>query len=45
MFEADASLMHYGMTATSGWEWFNPVRNEERFKAYIERAREMVNKI
>lgn len=32
-------LVYYGMTATSGWEWFNGVRNEERFKEYIERAR------
>lgn len=31
--------MYYGMTALEGWEWFNPVRNEERFKKYVERAR------
>lgn len=32
------------MTAPRGWEWFNPVRNEERFKEYIERAKKMANK-
>ena len=36
--------MYYGMTAPRGWEWFNPVRNEERFKEYIERAKKMANK-
>ncbi len=36
--------MYYGMTATRGWEWFDPVRNEERFKAYIERADELNKK-
>ena len=41
LFGGDCSLMHYGMTATKGWEWFNPVRDEERFKEYIERARKL----
>lgn len=27
------------LTRPQGWEWFNSVRNEERFKEYIERAR------
>ncbi len=44
MFEGTCDLMHYGMTAPRGWEWFNSVRGEERFKAYIERARIMANK-
>ncbi len=44
LFKGDSGLMHYAMTATSGWEWFNPVRNEDRFKEYIERAREIANK-
>ena len=30
--------------APRGWEWFNPVRNEDRFKEYIERAKKMANK-
>ena len=33
------SRMYGGMTALSGWEWFNTVRDSERFKEYIERVR------
>ncbi|MBQ7338677.1 MAG: sigma-70 family RNA polymerase sigma factor [Clostridia bacterium] len=40
----DGSIMYRGMTAAHGWEWFNGVRNEEKFKAYIERARKFVEK-
>lgn len=32
-------LPYYGMTAPSGWEWFDSVRGEERFRAFIERAK------
>ena len=44
LFEGTCDLMYYGMTAPRGWEWFNPVRNEDRFKEYIERAKKMANK-
>ena len=44
LFEGNCSLMHYGMTATQGWEWFNSVRDEERFKEYIKKAKKMANK-
>lgn len=44
LFDAQISLMYYGMTAPHGWEWFNPVRDEERFKEYIERAKELMTK-
>ncbi len=44
LFEGDCGLMYYGMTATHGWEWFNPVRNEKRFQEYVERARKMAHK-
>lgn len=44
LFEDTCDLMYYGMTAPHGWEWFNPVRNEDRFKEYIERAKKMVEK-
>ena len=37
-----SSLIYRGMTAKSGWEWFNPVRDEERFKKYVERARMLI---
>lgn len=42
LFNDKSSLMHYGMTAPHGWEWFNGVRNEERFKAYIRRAEKLI---
>lgn len=44
LFTGDASLMHYGMTAPQGWEWFNPVREEARFKEYVKRAEAMRKK-
>lgn len=31
--------MYYGMTAKQDWQWFDPVRGEERFKEATERAR------
>ena len=40
----DAEGMLYSLTARHGWEWFNSVRNEDRFKAYVERLRRMTNK-
>lgn len=39
IFYPKAEHMYYGMTAKHGWEWFNSVREEERFKEYIERAK------
>ena len=35
----DKNFMYYAMTCKSGWEWFDGVRNDERFKAYLERAK------
>ncbi|PWM27218.1 MAG: hypothetical protein DBX36_03170 [Oscillospiraceae bacterium] len=40
LFEEEPSLMLYGMTAPHGWEWFDSVRNEERFKLYVDKALE-----
>lgn len=37
-------FIYYAMTAPRGWEWFDPVRNEERFKQYVERAKKLMNK-
>jgi hypothetical protein len=31
----------WALTARQGWEWFNSVRNEARFKALIERAKQI----
>ncbi|MBR5515188.1 MAG: sigma-70 family RNA polymerase sigma factor [Clostridia bacterium] len=41
MFDEGNDLLVYGMTAKSGWEWFDSVRNEELFKEYIKRAKKM----
>ncbi len=39
LFSNQRHLFYYGMTAKNGWEWFNGVREEERFKSYIPRAK------
>ncbi len=44
LFSGDSSLMHWGMTAPSGWEWFDSVRSEDKFKEYIERAEKIGKK-
>ena len=44
LFEGTCNLLYYGMTASRGWEWFDSVRNEDRFKEYIERAKKMADK-
>lgn len=38
LFSDDISLVHYGLTAAYGWEWFNGVRKEERYLEYVDRA-------
>ena len=40
----DASNLVYCLTARSGWEWFDSVRGEERFKEFVERAKKIANK-
>ncbi len=35
----DSGMIYYAMTADSGWEWFDPAREDERFKKLTERAR------
>ncbi len=42
LFEDRCSLVYYGLTATGGWEWFNPVRNEDKYKDCVERARRLM---
>ncbi len=41
-FDFDIGIMYNGMTAPSGWEWFNSVRDEERFKQAIERVKALM---
>ena len=38
-FDDQRSLMYDCMTRENGWEWFDTVRSEEKFKEYVERAR------
>ncbi|MBR6563454.1 MAG: RNA polymerase sigma factor [Clostridia bacterium] len=42
--DADDNLIFSVLTRRSGWEWFNSVRGEERFKQYIERAKKISDK-
>lgn len=39
-----SGFMYYAMVAKRGWEWFNPVREDERFAALVERARRLIEK-
>lgn len=44
LFRDTANLMSYGMTAPHGWEWFDGVRNEPRFKQILEKVLEITEK-
>ncbi len=37
----NARRLHEALTKESGWEWFDSVRNEERFQAFVIRAKEI----
>lgn len=41
-FAHTSGEMYYGMTAPRGWEWFDSVRDEDRFKAAIDRAKTLM---
>ena len=43
LFDCGIDDMYYGLTAKRGWEWFNSVRDEERFKEYIDRVRSVMD--
>ncbi len=38
------SLFYRVLVAKSGWEWFNSVREEDRFKEYVDKAKELADK-
>ena len=38
---SDSGMIYYAMTAPSGWEWFDPARSDERYKALTERAKKL----
>ena len=42
--EYNVENLFYSITSPRGWEWFNCVRDEERFKEYVERAKKLANK-
>lgn len=42
-FGRDPEELYGGMTATRGWEWFNGVRNDERFQKDIALAKELMD--
>jgi len=44
MFWQGKDTVYYGLTAKKGWEWFDPVRNEERYKDYILRIKQLMSK-
>ncbi|MBE6642659.1 MAG: RNA polymerase sigma factor [Ruminococcaceae bacterium] len=39
ILEYNARFIYTALTAKSGWEWFNSVRNEDRFKAFTEKVK------
>lgn len=39
---ADLSLYRRILAEPKGWEWFNPIRDEERYKKYIERIDNLI---
>lgn len=44
IFNFNGERMYYGMTALHGWEWFNKVREEERFKEMVERVKKLIRR-
>ena len=42
--EVSLSNLHYALTAPSGWEWFNSVRAEDRFREYVAKAKVLADK-
>lgn len=42
LFDHSSGEMYYSMTAQNGWEWFDGVRNDERFQKAVERAKKLM---
>ena len=38
-FRVVPDQLYHLLTVPSGWEWFDSVRNEDRFKKVVERAK------
>lgn len=43
LFDCNVGNMYYGLTAKRGWEWFNSVRDEARYKEYIDRVKAVMD--
>ncbi len=43
-FSFVGGLIYYGLVAKSGWEWFNGVREEEKYKEYMKKAKELADR-
>ncbi len=39
ILELNAKFMYKALTAKYGWEWFNSVRNEDKYKAFVEKVK------
>ncbi len=44
LFKGTSGILYYGMTSPYGWEWFNPARNEDRFREYVQKAKKLTEK-
>lgn len=44
-FKFSINFMYYALTAKSGWEWFNGVRDEERYKEFTARVKAIKDNI
>ncbi len=39
IFTLSGYFMYHGLNASCGWEWFNSVREDDRFKEYVEKVK------
>lgn len=37
-----SSMIYDAMTASSGWEWFDPARSDDRYRKLVERAKKLI---
>lgn len=43
IFDVSKSYVYYALTMSKNWEWFEHVRDEARYKEFVERARELAD--
>ena len=44
ILELNARFLYRSLTAKHGWEWFDGVRKEDRYKAYTEKIRQYADR-